>query len=81
MEGRKSEEARYGVDITSAGRTHIQLQWAGFAWLGKGKGLPGQGNLETERSAIIGEFRVCLAVSDKASLAGVDNCVQMSIRR
>lgn len=79
MEGRKGEEARCGVDITNAGEG-IRLQWAGFARLGKGKGLS-QGNIETEQSEIIGEFRVCLAVSEEASLAGVDNCVQMSSKR
>lgn len=78
--GRKGEEARCGVDITSAGRRHIPLQWAGFAQLGKGKGLS-QGNIETAWSEIIGEFRVCLAVSEEASLARVDNCVRMSSRR
>lgn len=78
---RKSEEARDGIAITSAGRKHIQLPWAGFARLGKEKGLLGQGDLETDRSEIIGEFIVCLTVSEKASLAGVDNCVRMSSRR
>lgn len=40
--------------------------------VGKEKGLLGQGNLEAERSEIIGEFKVCLAMSEKASLAGVE---------